>query len=167
MTTYTVKVTDSGVLERIRAMLDSAQSLEPLHARIGAAILSQVQLGFRAGRAPTGEAWAPLKSRSGQPLRDTGRLRNSIIPKADSEGVTVGTNVSYAAVHQFGATIRPKNKPFLMFKTGDGRFVRTKKVVVPARPFLPIDANGQASLPRSYETAIVNRIKAHFLAEKA
>ncbi len=47
--------------------------------------------------------WKPVKNRDGQPLRDTGRLMNSITRKATGSEVRVGTNVVYAAVHHFGA----------------------------------------------------------------
>jgi len=47
----------------------------------------------------------------------------------------VGTHVKYARVHEFGATIKPKNEDgYLVFKTPDGKRVRTKQVKIPARP---------------------------------
>ncbi len=53
-----------------------------------------------------------------------------------SSFVAVGSNLKYAPVHEFGATIRAKNAPFLVFKTLDGAWHKIKKVVIPARPFL-------------------------------
>ena len=35
----------------------------------------------------------------------------------DRVGVEVGTNLIYAAIQEFGGTIRAKNKPWLVFKT--------------------------------------------------
>lgn len=46
----------------------------------------------------------------------------------------VGTDVIYARVHEFGATIRPKSKKgWLRFQI-DGRWVQTKQVKIPKRP---------------------------------
>lgn len=47
----------------------------------------------------------------------------------------VGTNVVYGAIHEFGGTIIPRNAEFLRFKVG-GNWVQTKKVTIPARPYV-------------------------------
>lgn len=59
-----------------------------------------------------------------QILQKSGRLRNSITARSTATEVTVGTNLPYAAIHQFGG------------KAGRGR-----KVKIPARPYLPITGN--------------------------
>lgn len=159
---FQVEERDSGVAARIRAMIAAAQNLEPLHERIGAALVSNVQLGFKNGVSPYGQQWAPLKIRQGQPLRDTGRLRASIGQSADRTGVTVGTNVSYAAVHQFGATIRPKKPGGRLVFPGAGKMIFARQVTIPARPFMPLDGNGATVLPDSYQRAVITRIRAHF-----
>lgn len=73
-----------------------------------------------------------------QILNDTGDLKNSISAQVDAggNGVTVGTNIDYAATHQFGR----------------GR--------IPARPFMPI-RNGQADLPAELSRSIVQLITHH------
>ncbi|TSA12012.1 MAG: phage virion morphogenesis protein, partial [Deltaproteobacteria bacterium] len=54
------------------------------------------------------------------PLTDTTVLRGSIAPtEIRANGIIIGTNVIYAAIHQFGG------------KAGRGR-----KVTIPARPYL-------------------------------
>lgn len=80
----------------------------------------------------------------------TGRLRSSIRFKVneDDGGLTVkiGTDVPYAAIHEFGGRtkpheIRPKRKTFLAFQK-DGKWVYTRKPInhpgskIPARPFI-------------------------------
>src|SRR5207249_12102559 len=72
--------------------------------------VTQTQLGFRESRDPYGVPWAPLKLRiGGKPLLHRGRLRSSIT-KSDvtASGFRLGSNLIYARVHQYGATIRPK-----------------------------------------------------------
>lgn len=47
-----------------------------------------------------------------------------------------GSRVPYAAIHEFGGTIRAKNKKYLRFRTFDGSWHTSKKVTIPARPFI-------------------------------
>lgn len=68
----------------------------------------------------------------------TGSLLRSL--RVDRRGlpfaVEIGSDLVYAPVHEFGATIRPRKAEYLHFKTRDGAWVRTKEVTIPARPFL-------------------------------
>ena len=70
-------------------------------------------------------------------LQDTGVLRGSIRVYSDRDSVTIGaarvktkagTPMQYAAIHQFG-----------------GMAGRGKKVRIPARPFIPVDRDGNLS----------------------
>jgi len=78
---------------------------------------------------------------SGEVLKvRTGRLRNSVTATApvvmgDVVEGRVGTNVIYARIHELGGEIVPKNGPYLVFQVS-GRWVRTKHVTMPKRPFL-------------------------------
>ena len=70
-------------------------------------------------------------------LQDTGVLRGSIRVYSDRDSVTIGaarvktkagTPMQYAAIHQFGRIAG-----------------RRKKVRIPARPFIPVDRDGNLS----------------------
>lgn len=128
---------------------------------------SRIQLAFRTSKAPSGAAWKPLNTffRSGQPLRNTGRLYGSITARRDGDGVVVGTNLktpggrySLGAIHQFGATIVPTAGPGATFRgrllgpipTAAKGFVFLRRAVIPARPFMPMDSAGRALLPPSW-----------------
>ncbi len=100
--------------------------LAPIHREIGNMILNTVEESFDNEASPFGSAWIPSKKKSGKTLTDTGRLSSSFVVAADDEGVTVGTNVVYAAIHHFG-----------------GRAGRKKSAKIPARPFLPVDESGR------------------------
>jgi phage gpG-like protein len=56
-------------------------------------------------------------------LTRSARLRRSITKRADSNGVEVGTNLIYAATHQFGRTSGKgapiPERPFLLIQDGD------------------------------------------------
>lgn len=64
-------------------------------------IAQSVQYNFAAGGRP--QKWPPLKYRRGQPLRDTGRLMNSINAQVSGGRGLVSTAVRYAATHNYGA----------------------------------------------------------------
>lgn len=70
-----------------------------------------------------------------------GRLSQSIFIKKSGKGrkagATIGSRVIYAAVHEFGATIRAKRAKYLKFFIPGVGWRQKKQVVIPARrPFL-------------------------------
>lgn len=71
----------------------------------------------------------------------SGTLRRSIHPEIVTEregyveGAT-GTDVEYAAQREFGGVIEAKNAPYLVFRTADGKLIRTKKVMQAATPYM-------------------------------
>lgn len=88
-----------------------------------------------------GPAWKPTH-RGGKTLVDRAILRNSIHAASGADWAAAGTDVKYAAIHQFGGVIRAKNAKALRFKIG-GQWIMRKSVTIPARPFLPISAAGE------------------------
>lgn len=165
----TVQVDDAAVLASLKRLAQRCQNLTPAMNAIGHELTENIRLGFKSATSPYGQRWQPLaqstilgrlgKNKSnflksgkisarGQreamagfvPLSDTGQLRNSISHQADATGVTVGTNLIYAATHQFGR-MGPRGR-------------------IPARPFMPI-RNGQADLPPAWQADIINLIARH------
>lgn len=121
-----------------------------LMENVGATLTKVTAFNFLSQGRP---GWLGLnkpseRRKGGMILQDSGRLRDSIAATHTDNSVTIGTNVVYAAIHQLGGTTRPhvilpKNKLALAF---NGRVV--KKVnhpgsKIPARPFLPVDHNGE------------------------
>lgn len=101
----------NGLL-RLRA--DPAPMLDDL----GMQWLTLTQDRFEAERDPDGGKWQPTQ-RGGAILRDTNRLYQSLTYEVHADGVAVGSNVVYSAIHQFG-----------------GQAGRGRKVTIPARPYL-------------------------------
>lgn len=101
-------------LERLRISLPSGD-MTPTMQALGRALKSGAQLRFRSMTGPDGTQWPKSRRAAGggQTLSMTRRLRNSITFAATRDSVTVGTNVLYAAIHQFGGIIKAKNGPFL------------------------------------------------------
>ena len=78
--------------------------------------------------------------------------------KSDASGFAVGTNVKYAATHQFGEpgrTIRARKKKALRFQVG-GKWVTKKQVriTIPARPFLGLSEDDMQEMKATVEEFI-------------
>lgn len=119
---------------------------------VGRVVKAKIQIQFATGTDPYGRQWRPLKSRGGQPLRDKGLLMSSFDYAIEGHAVVIGTNLEYAPVHQFGATIRPKSsdpKARLRFMV-NGKPVFAREVTIPPREMLPLDG-----LPPDWEQDIV------------
>ncbi len=101
---------------------------------------------------PEGTPFAPLNPLYAQTKRGPGILRGQsgslaqiVYQLAGDDEVEVGSNMVYAAIHQFGGTIKPKNGAALVFSMG-GRTIHAKSVAVPARPFLGISKQDEAEI---------------------
>ena len=114
MSEITVTVDDRAVQALLGRLQAKVSNLQPVMQGIGSDLVSEIGLGFKAGHDPWGQRWLPLKRARarnkakgdrGVPLNDTGTLRNSFSARATNDSVVVGTNVPYAAIHQFGGTI--------------------------------------------------------------
>lgn len=88
-----------------------------------------------------------VKGKYGGSLIKTGNLRDSITSKSGDDFAQVGTNIAYAKIHNFGATVAGKTiiprekKALSFFWNGIRRIyakVTTKTHEVPARPFMVI-----------------------------
>jgi len=89
---------------------------------------------FRAGSIVERQAKHNL---SGGRLRArTGRLRGSVRTEVHGDEARIGSNVVYAAIHEFGGEIVPKRASALHFQTSDGHWVTTQRVHMPARHWL-------------------------------
>jgi phage virion morphogenesis protein len=113
---------------------------------IGDTIVESIQRNFEEARSPELQPWAKLskrylewkvgvkKRKAGNILRLNNILYNSIHPEPSRRRVIVGTNVPYAAIHQFGGTInKAASKSTVYFnqnkKTGEvgTKFVKKSK----------------------------------------
>lgn len=106
---------------------------------------------FSSEESPEGTKWKPSirATQGGKTLTKSAGLKNSIKAQADGAGAAVGTNMVYAATHQFGdeRTIRAKKSRYLRFRLGD-RWVSVPsvRVNIPARPFLGISKEDEVEI---------------------
>lgn len=69
----------------------------------------------------------------------TGALRNSVSTKSKATGEGAEAEIgfrglAYARIQEYGGTIRPRNKPYLMFKSG-GHLVKVKQVTIKGKHY--------------------------------
>ncbi len=120
-----------------------------MYDAIGKAMVESTKQRFDRGESPEGNPW-PISLRAqfegGKTLVDKAHLKQSITHIADQNGVEWGTNMHYAATHQFGATITPKSADALRFSIPGIGFVTTKSVTIPARPFIGLSIEDEAEI---------------------
>ena len=118
--------------------------MRPVMTSIGTAVRDSTKHRFETGIGSLGLPWKKSAG-PGKTLVDTGRLRNSITFAATDTAATIGTNVRYAAIHQFGGTITAKTSKGLRFKGSNG-WANVQSVVIPARPYLGLEAEDRAGI---------------------
>lgn len=164
-----IKVTGAEEIgAALRRLQDRAGNLAPALRAIGVSLVTSTHHRFERQSGPDGKAWKPLAGstlmgRAGKKavrergkiggveyvkltakaekrvagakiLRRDGRLFQSITHMVLGDRLLVGTNVAYAAIHQLG---------------GDAG--RGRKVKIPARPYLGIDAADRAEILATVE----------------
>ncbi|MDO6488238.1 phage virion morphogenesis protein [Colwellia sp. 6_MG-2023] len=109
--------------QALNRLLKQGSDLEPALRDIGEYLLESTQQRFIDQQAPNGEPWDPLspktlakKKRQDRVLTETGTLVDTLHYQLGVNQLTLGSNMEYAATHQFG-------------RESDG---------IPARPFLGI-----------------------------
>ncbi len=148
-----------AAIERLTAV--RFQVMKP----IGLALVQVVQERFRDERDPFGQPWAPLSpayaavKRGNHILTRSGLLMRSITFRASVDEVAVGSNRVYAAIHQFGGTIVPKNGKALVFRLGS-RVVRAKSVTIPQRPYLGFGPADRRAVLQVLEAAVQSALEA-------
>ncbi|WP_312938878.1 phage virion morphogenesis protein [Oscillibacter sp.] len=116
---------------------------------------------FKQSRDPAGKLWKTSKRAAesgGKTLVETATLRNSIHVHSDASGFAVGTNLKYAATHQFGdpgRVIRARKAKALRFQIG-GKWISKKsvRIKIPARTYLGLSDDDQQEIKGTVEDFI-------------
>ncbi|NJR38538.1 MAG: phage virion morphogenesis protein [Leptolyngbyaceae cyanobacterium CSU_1_4] len=136
MAEITVTVDDAAVQAALKRMRGNLTNLRPAMKQIGEYMVFETDENFRGEHDPEGNPWKKLdpdylkwKQRTGKItkiLQLRGRLRKSIVYRAESDRVSIGTNVIYGNIHQWGGKARSAN--------------------LPARPFLGVTAENEREM---------------------
>ena len=142
----TIAVDDKEARRAFAALQKLMADTTPVMKAIGVGLRRTVHDRFMDAVDPHGNPWAPLNSGYAAIKRGPGILRGagvagglmgSITSRAARDSVEVGSNNVYAAIHQFGGTIVPKNAEHLIFEMAGG-LVHATSVTIPARPYLGV-----------------------------
>lgn len=161
----------SSALSRTLARVTNAR---PMFENIGMAMVNSTLHRFDSGTAPDGSVWPPsirALTTGGKTLVLTSRLMRSITYIAGDAGVQVGSNVVYAAIHQFGGAIEQAARSavlnFRRLRSGATRFAKAGRATfsqkreigahtinIPARPYLGVDDTDAAEIEKIAENYI-------------
>jgi phage virion morphogenesis protein len=135
---------------------------------IGVEMEAQTQERFDTQKSPDGDSWKALAQKTqnyyaskGWTARSIlvgeGTLRDSITSEVPGGAwsVLVGATMEYAAVHQFGAEIKPKSAKAL-FVPGYGML---QKVTIPARPYLGVSPDDAKVIEAAAAAFLAGNIK--------
>jgi phage virion morphogenesis protein len=131
-----VKVEDAEIRRAFRRAIDAGADPRALLDDVGAYAVASTQRRFEAEAGPGGVKWAPFarstlrrmsprRRASPRLLRDTVRLYSSLVHQVLGDTLLVGTNLEYAAIHQFGGEVkqpaRTQTATFRLAQQGAGR----------------------------------------------
>jgi phage virion morphogenesis protein len=174
MTGVTMQLLDrDGALAELDGYERRARDPRGMYENIGAALVTSTQHRFDTSTAPDGTIWPPslrVIASGGQTLKLSARLMRSITYIASMTGVEIGTNVIYAAIHQFGGTIRQAARTAILHfktnkRTGASRFAKPGKadraqkaaigarvINMPARPYIGMDEDDPRTVINAAES---------------
>ncbi len=112
-----IKITLKEQLEGLGNILNKINNPRRVMERVGAYMVSSTHEKINKATPPNSPLTI-LNKRGRRVLKDTGHLFKSITYRAKKKSVVVGTDRKYAYVHQFGATITPKNADKLAIPFG-------------------------------------------------
>jgi phage virion morphogenesis protein len=132
-------IDDSALQQKLEDAADKLADTTQLMQRISMTLLNVTEENFNAEGRPK---WAGLstayaaKRKAGKILQVSGQLAGSLTAFHGADHAGVGSNKVYAAIHQFG-----------------GMAGRGHKVKIKARPYLPMDSNGNLQQEAYVEVA--------------
>ncbi len=141
---------DAAIARLSQAEAALANPLD-MYQAIGEAMVTSTRQRFDDSAGPDGSPW-PISLRAqfegGKTLVDKAVLVGSITHIAAADQVEWGTNLDYAATHQFGATITPKSADALKFSIPGIGFITSQSVTIPARPFIGLNDEDETKIER-------------------
>ena len=99
----------SELIDTLNQLMNKTRDLQPALSQVGEYLLESHQSRFQLEVAPDGTPWAPLspdtlarKKGEDRILQDQGTLRDTLSYEATASELLFGSNLEYAATHQFG-----------------------------------------------------------------
>lgn len=160
------KIEDEDLRRDFNRLIAGLTDMTPVMRAIAGTLMDVTEENFAQQGRPAWLGIQPRKNREGgKILQDTVRLAASITPDFGPDFAQVGTNLVYAAIQHLGGqtkphVIRAKRAKALAFGGIFRKSVNHPGSKIPARPFLPITADGQ--MQPEAESAIMDDVQ-HYL----
>ena len=153
----TVEFNDAEVSAAIARIQAHLSDLSPLMNEIGMFLVRSTEERFSATEAPDGSKWAlrsPVtiahylrtKQTFGPILHKSGDLPRSISHQYDDASVTIGSNLIYSAVLQFGAAQGAFGASIGKDSKGRDHFHSIPWGNIPARPFIGLSGDDRQNI---------------------
>ncbi|WP_420585832.1 phage virion morphogenesis protein [Ruegeria sp.] len=177
MARIAVEMDDSQIAGALGRLQDRLSDLTPVMEAIGARLEASTARRFEQATGPDGQPWQPSRraqETGGLTLTDTARLRRSITTRVGRDSVEIGSNLVYAAIHQFGGTIKQDARRQVLAFDRRGRFasrrstarrragvvpiaiadIAAREITMPARPYLGLDDGDRTAILRILRDAL-------------
>lgn len=145
-----VEFQDGALKRQLQEIGRRAEDLTPLMDMIGPRLRDAARNRIASTNVgPDGVPWPVsfrAKTEGGKTLLDTTDLSESLTWRASAREVEIGSNLIYAAIHQFGGDIVPVSAGALTFRLANGQMVTCGKVTIPARPYLGVSDEDEVIL---------------------
>lgn len=136
-----ITVDDKQLQAALARLESSVLDMTPAMRKIAGTLAHVVEENLEAEGRPRWKPSQRASSESGVTLQQTGRLASSIVTDYDASSVVIGSNAEYARIHQLG-----------------GKAGRGHSVELPARPYLPVTADGDLQ-PEASEAVLATVLR--------
>lgn len=149
---FKIEVDDAEARYLFAAIRARGRNPRPLLQEIGSVLEDSTRQRFRSETSPDGVKWAPISDEWREEkeergfntgiLKMRGDLLNSVRSEVQgAEAVEIIASQPYAAIHQYGGTIRPRR----------GRALRVRgrplgSVTMPARPYIGLSDDDRGEI---------------------
>lgn len=138
MANITVKIEKDDITPALHRAIAGARNKRPILLAMGQTFKSITEGTFNSvGASYRPTPWKPKRDGTPSILQKSTMMAKSFHLEVSGDSATVSNSTIYAAIHQLGGVIRPKNKKALRFFSG-GKWWMVKQVTMPARPFFPV-----------------------------
>ena len=163
MSAVKVEINSTELQEILGRAVQTLTNPKLLFMEIGEELLAIHRVRFLRQQSPDGTPWQPLadwyqaskaKNRD-KILTLDGHLGGKLRYQATGQGVEFGSDRPYAAIHQFGGTIRPHKAKALNVRNR-----LAKSVTMPARPWLGLSDEDQQRIIEIAKSHLTNAFNA-------
>jgi phage gpG-like protein len=148
MAAVSFKLTRNDISPALARMAAAARNPTAVFRAMGTTFMSLTMGNFKS-TAYRPSAWKAKRDGAPSNLQKAGELSRSFHLEVTSHSATVSSPKVYAAIHQFGGTI--KGNPWLRFQYAPGQWATVAQVTISARPFFPVEASGERLTAKAEE----------------